>query len=171
MATEFITTKQARDFVVGNKTTTGIKDSGTRQEFTTGSIRDAQAGKGAFHLVPNWVIWLISRIYEDGAKKYASRNWEKGQPLSQYLKSAENHIAKLKAGRRDEPHASQAAWNIIAYIFTAWLVKIGKRPQELNDMPDQTSSDPTALAEPLSPYEYKSLSQFFDVDIKIEEKQ
>lgn len=143
--------------------TEGLKDSGQRTSFTTGAVRDAGAGKGAPSLVPSWVIWLISRIYEDGAVKYSARNWEQGMPLSKYLDSCERHIAKLKAGMRDEPHATQAIWNLIGYVFTAALIKMGKRPAELNDMPDQLSSDPLAKAEPLSPHEYKSLSTFFDI--------
>lgn len=140
-----------------------LKDSGERKEFTTGAVRDVQKGKGKPSLVPNWVIWLVSRVYEDGAYKYSSRNWEKGMPLSQYLDSCERHLAKLKAGLRDEPHASQVLWNIIGYIFTATLIKLGHRPAELNDMPDQLNNDPLAIAEPLSPHEYRSLETFFDV--------
>ena len=144
---------------------TGIKDSGARATFASGAQRDRQAGKGAPALVPNWVIWLVSRIYEDGAKKYAARNWEKGMSLSTYLDSAERHLAKLKMGLRDEPHASQVIWNMIGYVFTAALIKFGYRPAELNDMPDQLNSDPEAKAEPLSPYEYKSLESFFAIKL------
>lgn len=143
----------------------GLKDSGERKEFSTGAVRDVQGGKGKPSLVPNWVIWLVSRIYEDGAKKYSSRNWEKGMPLSQYIDSAERHLAKLKSGLRDEPHASQIIWNMIGYVFTATLIKMGHRPKELNDMPDQMSNDPLAVAEPLSAHEYASLSTFFDVKL------
>lgn len=143
--------------------TEGLKDSGDRRQFTTGAVRDAGAGKGKPSLVPNWVVWLVSRIYEDGAAKYAARNWEKGMPLSQYIDSCERHLAKLKAGLRDEPHATQAIWNLIGYVFTATLIKMGRRPAELNDMPDQLNVDPSAKAEPLSPHEYKSLETFFDV--------
>lgn len=140
-----------------------LKDSGQREEFTTGSVRDKQKGKGALDLVPDWVIWVVSRVYEEGAHKYAARNWEMGQPLSQYIKSAGNHLAKLKAGMRDEPHASQVIWNMIGYIFTAWLVKTGKRPKELSDMPDQFNAKPGTIAEPLSPFEYESLEVFTKV--------
>jgi hypothetical protein len=150
--------------------TEGLKDSGTRTNFTTGAVRDVSSGKGAPALVPNWVIWLLSRIYEDGAAKYASRNWEKGMPLSVYLNSAERHIAKLKAGMRDEPHASQALWNIVGYIFTATLIKLGHRPKELNDMPNQIAplndKGEVSVAEPLSPHEEKSLKYFFDMKDK-----
>lgn len=141
-------------------TKTLLKDSGERTTFATGSQRDTQTGKGAFHLVPNWVIWLVSRVYEEGALKYATRNWEKGQPLGQYVKSAENHLAKLKMGMRDEPHASQVIWNMIGYIFTAVQIKLGIRPGSLNDMPDQLSAQPDAIAEPLSPFEYSSIEKF-----------
>lgn len=143
---------------------TELKDSGERRQFETGAVRDRGAGKGTPHLVPSWVVWLISRVYEDGARKYASRNWEQGMPLSNYIDSVERHLAKLKAGMRDEPHATMVAWNIIGYIFTAWMVKRGLRPAELNDMPDQLSSDPKKFAEPLAQYEYDSLSNFFGID-------
>ena len=140
-----------------------IKDSGERRVFGSGAQRDRQLGKGAPHLVPNWVIWLLSRVYEDGAIKYAARNWEKGMPLSEYISSTERHLAKLKAGLRDEPHATQVIWNMVGYVFTSWLIKLGLRPKELNDMPQQMSTNPKEIAEPLSEYEYKSLEEFFGV--------
>lgn len=145
----------------------GIKDSGTREEFSTGSVRDKQAGKGAFHLVPTWVVWLVSRVYEGGAIKYQPRNWEKGQPLSQYIKSAENHLAKLKMGLRDEPHASQVIWNMFGYIYTSVLIKLGRRPGSLSDMPDQLHCVPGVIAEPLSNMEYESMNTFFQGAEKI----
>lgn len=138
-----------------------LKDSGFREEFSTGAVRDRQQGKGCPSLVPGWVVWLVSRVFEDGSRKYSSRNWEKGMPLSHYLDSAERHLAKLKAGLRDEPHATQVIWNMIGYVFTAFQIKLGIRPAELNDMPDQLSADPAAIAEPLSDYEYTSLNSFF----------
>lgn len=143
-----------------------LKDSGERRTYSTGAQRDRGKGKGAPSLVPNWVIWLVSRVYEDGAAKYAARNWEKGMPLSDYLDSAERHLAKLKAGMRDEPHASQVIWNMIGYIFTATLVKMGLRPKELNNMVNQLSPNANEIAEPLSPYEYESLKYFFGTNLE-----
>lgn len=142
--------------------TTELKDSGERRTFATGAQRDRAKGKGAPALVPNWVIWLVSCIYEDGAIKYAARNWEKGMALSEYLNSAERHLGKLKAGLRDEPHASQVIWNMIGYVFTAWMCKIGARPAELSDMWDQIKNEP---AEPLASYEYARLQDFFGVKV------
>jgi len=144
---------------------TGIKDSGDRTTFATGAQRDRLWGKGKPSLVPSWVVWLVSRIYEDGAKKYSNRNWEKGMSLGNYIDSAERHLAKLKAGLRDEPHASQVIWNMIGYVFTALLIKMGKRPNELNDMPDQFA-EAGKLAEPLSDYEYTSMETFLGRRLK-----
>lgn len=144
-----------------------LKDSGARETFSTGAQRDRQPGKGKPSLVPSWVIWLVSRVYEDGAAKYASRNWEKGMPLSNYIDSAERHLTKLKAGMRDEPHATQVIWNMIGYIYTSVLIKMNLRPAELNDMPNQlaelSKDGEVATAEPLSDYEYKSIASLFDV--------
>jgi len=147
----------------------GLKDTGERRTFETGAVRDKVTGKGKPSLVPNFVIWLVSRIYEDGAIKYAARNWEKGMPLSAYLDSAERHIAKLKCGLRDEPHATQAIWNLVGYVFTTTLIKLGHRSATLNDMPNQLAplneKGEVAIAEPLSPHEYKSIATFFDIKL------
>jgi Domain of unknown function (DUF5664) len=137
-----------------------LKDSGERATFITGAQRDRQKGKGKPSLFPNWVMWLVSCIYEDGAVKYAARNWEHGMPCSQYLDSAERHLAKLKAGLRDEPHASQVIWNMVGYVFTSWFGRIGARPAALLDMWDQIKDAP---AEPLSEYEYIRLRDFFGI--------
>lgn len=141
-----------------------LKDSGKREDFSTGSVRDKQEGKGAFHLVPMFVTWLLGCVYEDGAIKYACRNWEKGQPLSQYLKSCMNHISKHMMGMRDEPHILQAIWNLYGYVFTAAMIKIGKRPAELNDMWDQFEDKP---ADPLGPYEATRLTTYFQGEFEV----
>lgn len=157
-----MTTSMSASDCVGSRddSHTALRDSGEREQFATGSVRDRQKGKGAMELVPDWVLWIVSRVYEEGAAKYASRNWELGQPLSQYIRSAGNHLAKLKAGMRDEPHASQVIWNMVGYIFTSILIKTGHRPQELSDMPDQFAPG-GELALPLSPFEYESFETFY----------
>ena len=119
---------------------TGIKDSGERQKFETGAQRDIQGGKGFFHLLPFAALFLVSRIYEDGAIKYEARNWEKGIPLSRYVDSAIRHLSKYMDGMRDEPHLSQAGWNILCAIWTAAKIHIGFLPKELNDLPHKCSS-------------------------------
>ncbi|HUS51203.1 MAG TPA: dATP/dGTP diphosphohydrolase domain-containing protein, partial [Candidatus Paceibacterota bacterium] len=68
-----------------------VKDSGKRQDFDTGSRRDTRDGKGRYDLLPVRAIKRLAKHYENGAKKYGDRNWEKGQPLSRYLDSALRH--------------------------------------------------------------------------------
>ena len=163
----FTSNGQARPY---NTVVAGLKDSGDRTTFATGAQRDRSKGKGRPSLVPSWVIWLVSRIYEDGSIKYSARNWEKGMTLGQYIDSAERHLAKLKCGLRDEPHASQVIWNMIGYIFTAMLIKMKMRPAELNDMPDQFNLNPEAIAEPLSEYEYESMKAFLGRELDEDNK-
>lgn len=60
----------------------------------------------------------VAKQYEDGAKKYAERNWEKGQPLHVYIDSGVRHYLKFKAGLTDEPHLRAFVWNILGAIWT-----------------------------------------------------
>lgn len=111
-----------------------IKDSGGRDNFATGSVRDVQAKKGRMDLVPYLAVWMVSRIFEDGAIKYAENNWALGQPVKQYVKSALNHLGKYMEGMRDEPHLSMAGWNVLCALWTACMVHWGVYPKELGDM-------------------------------------
>lgn len=130
-----------------------FKDSGSRQSFASGAVRDRSAGKGRMDLVPYLAVWLVSRIYEDGAIKYAENNWMKGIPVKDYVKSAMNHLSKYMEGMRDEPHLSMAGWNILCAIWTAAQVQLGVFPQELGQLP--------VPADAMSPHEQLSLKTFY----------
>jgi len=112
-----------------------IKDSGQRSEFTTGAHRDCQEGKGRMDLLPFWALMEVSKIYEEGAKKYRANNWRRGIPLSRYADSGMRHLAKWMAGWRDEPHLAQATWNFLCLMETQELIRQGLLPEELNDLP------------------------------------
>lgn len=117
------------------------KDSGTRQSFDSGAVRDIQIGKGRFDLISPIAIRRLAGVYERGAVKYGDRNWEKGIPCSRLMDSALRHMFQFIEGLRDEDHLAQAAWNIIAIIHTEELVKRGLLPQELYNLPDYTPID------------------------------
>lgn len=134
-----------------------FKDSGERQGFSTGAVRDIQDGKGRFVLIPPFALLFLGRIFEDGCIKYGDRNWERGIPISRYIDSAQRHIEKYKAGLRDEPHLSMAFWNLACALTTAAWVHLGLRSKELFDLPNHVSIEP---AEPLSQHEKKSLRAF-----------
>jgi hypothetical protein len=113
-----------------------LKDSGTRQEFKSGAVRDVQGGKGRYDLLPSAGIFAVARVFEEGAKKYLPRNYEKGIPLSRFIDSALRHLFKHLEGFRDEPHMAQTLWNCLAYIHTATMIERGLLPEELNDLPN-----------------------------------
>lgn len=69
------------------------------------------------HYVANGLL-LISKQFEDGALKYAERNWERGLPLKCYIDSSIRHILKYIGGWEDEPHLLACAWNVICALET-----------------------------------------------------
>lgn len=118
-----------------------LKDSGERQDFGTGAVRDTSTGKGRYDLLPPAAIFALARVFEEGAKKYTARNYESGIPLSRFLDSALRHLFKHLEGQRDEPHIAQAGWNILAYIHTATMIERGLLPDTLNDLPNHVGKE------------------------------
>jgi hypothetical protein len=111
-----------------------VKDSGERQEWDTGSVRDTRTNKGRYDLLPVYAIKRLAQHFEHGAVKYGDRNWEKGQPLTRYLDSALRHTFQVLEGKTDEDHAAAAAWNIMAFIQTQKWIEDGVLPKELDDL-------------------------------------
>lgn len=71
----------------------------------------------------------VAKHYEEGAKKYAERNWEIGIPLHCYIDSAVRHYLKCRRGDDDEPHARAFLWNVLG----AWWTHMNK--PEMIDLP------------------------------------
>lgn len=63
-------------------------------------------------------ILELSKQYEDGAKKYGERNWEKGIPLHCFIDSAIRHYLKYLRYDNDEPHERAVLWNLFGAIWT-----------------------------------------------------
>lgn len=122
---------------------TAIHDSGDREKFNTGSVRDIRSGKGRYDLLPTRAMRRLAKHFENGAKKYGDRNWEKGQPVSRYLDSALRHTFNYLEGRRDEDHLAAAAWNVMAAIETVERVNINVLPEELDDVPGEVTNLPS----------------------------
>ena len=115
---------------------TNMHDSGERQEFTTGAIRDTAEDKPRPSLISPFLIERLGMWCALGAKKYSDRNWEKGMPFSRVMDSLERHIMKYKMGLQDEDHLAAIAWNAMALIHYEEMIKRGILSEELNDMPD-----------------------------------
>ena len=112
-----------------------IKDSGKREDFTTGSRRDTRDGKGRFDLLPVRGLERLAKHFEKGANKYSANNWRKGQPLSRYIDSGLRHAFKYLAGERDEDHLIAAVWNFICAAETEAMIANNELPKELEDIP------------------------------------
>ena len=113
-----------------------VKDSGKRQDFVTGSVRDTNEGKPRYDLISPIALYRLAMHTANGAVKYGDRNWERGQPLNRYIESLERHLQRMKVGLLDEDHEAAIMWNIMAFIHTKSLVEAGKLPKELNDLPE-----------------------------------
>ena len=59
----------------------------------------------------------VSKQYEDGAKKYNERNWEKGMPVHCFIDSGVRHYLKYSRGDTDEPHDRAFIWNMLGAIW------------------------------------------------------
>jgi hypothetical protein len=71
----------------------------------------------------------VSKHYEEGAEKYAERNWEKGIALHCYIDSGVRHYLKFLRGDNDEPHDRAFLWNMLGALWTH------KNKPELIDLP------------------------------------
>ena len=111
-----------------------LKDSGSRDQFATGAVRDRSVGKGRFDLLPPAAILRLARHFEKGASKYEARNWERGIPLSRFMDSALRHLFSYLAGQSDEDHLVAAAWNLMAALETESRVAGDVLPKELVDI-------------------------------------
>lgn len=60
----------------------------------------------------------VAKHFEEGAKKYGERNWEKGIPVQCYIDSGLRHYLKWLRGDTDEPHDRAFCWNILCGIWT-----------------------------------------------------
>ena len=64
------------------------------------------------------MILVVSKLFEEGMKKYGRDNWKKGIPVERYIDSALRHLMKHRALMTDEPHDRAFVWNILCCIWT-----------------------------------------------------
>lgn len=76
-----------------------------------------------------FAIMELSKHYEEGAKKYSDRNWEKGIPLHCYVDSGIRHLMKFYDDWTDEPHDRAFMWNMFGLLWTYY------HKPELDDLP------------------------------------
>ena len=115
---EMINGIAAREFVV--------KDSGRRQEFESGMVRDTQDGKTDYTTIldgPMFDRWAehltkAKAKYADVAPGVANWTLADGEEeLVRFRKSAMRHFMAWMRGKVDEDHASALFFNVNGYEF------------------------------------------------------
>jgi hypothetical protein len=98
-----------------------VKDSGRRESFSTGAVRDTEEGKPRidllFKYIPMPCLMRITQHYVNGAKKYGDHNWQKGIPASRCISSAFRHLYQYLTGDRSEDHLSAVVFNVICILY------------------------------------------------------
>lgn len=94
-----------------------VKDSGKREEYESGMVRDTQEGKPDYTLVDRAMLTRWAMQMTRGAKKYGRRNWqlaEGPEELERFRASAMRHLVQWLDGELEEDHAAAVFFNIAA---------------------------------------------------------
>lgn len=102
-----------------------IKDSGKRESFSGGAVRDVADNKPRPDLISPFFMLRLGEHLRKGAVKYSTWNWAKGIPNSRCYESAMRHLMLYSIGKRDEDHLAAAAFNIMAMIHNEEVTKSG----------------------------------------------
>ena len=113
-----------------------MHDSGERETFETGAVRDTADGKPRIDLISPFAMEKLAEWLTIGARKYGERNWEKGIGLERHCQSLLRHLMKFQQGVDDgEDHLVAAFCNMMFMIHTREMVHRGVLPESLLDMP------------------------------------
>lgn len=93
-----------------------VYNQGEMQTTEQGANREANDGRGRFDLFPYEAMEALAKWYEEGAKKYGDRNWEKGLSVRDCINRMVRHSHKAANGLTDEDHLSAVMWNAAAAI-------------------------------------------------------
>lgn len=117
-------------------TASGLPDSGRRESFDTGAVRDDAGDKPRPDLISPFFLERLGEHMRKGAIKYDEWNWAKGIPNSRCYASLMRHLTKFSQGLRDEDHLAAAAFNLMAIIHNEEVAKRGVKLTELNGLVD-----------------------------------
>ena len=93
-----------------------VKDSGKREEYSSGMVRDVVTDKVNVALVLDGpMFWRWAVHLTKGAVKYVKRNWMKAtgeEEYERFRESAVRHFIQWYNGEQDEDHAAAVFFNI-----------------------------------------------------------
>lgn len=103
------------------------KDSGQRQEFSTGMRRDVQTDKPRYDLLDRAMLKRWAELMARGAAKYGEENWRLASTDEEYKRfqaSAVRHMFQWLDGETDEDHASAVFFNIAGAEMVAQKIRV-----------------------------------------------
>lgn len=74
---------------------------------TKGSGARYNNGKVPYELIPTHLLESTARVFEHGARKYATWNWAKGMPWSVLIGCMKRHLAAIERGEDIDPESGQ----------------------------------------------------------------
>ena len=112
-----------------------MNDSGKRQTFDTGAVRDSDEDKIKPELISPFAMERLADWLSAGAKKYTPRNWEKGISVERCFASMYRHLLKFQMCEHDEDHLAAIFCNCMMILDFEEKIKRGLLPPSLLDMP------------------------------------
>lgn len=98
-----------------------VKDSGEREQFASGMVRDVATDKVRYDLVFDGPMFeRLAKHLTKGAQKYEPRNWMRASgsvEQERFKESAIRHFIQWLHGDRDEDHAAAVMFNINGYEY------------------------------------------------------
>lgn len=91
------------------------KDSGVRENFASGMVRDTQDNKPRYDLLDRPMLTRWAELMARGAKKYGEENWRKAMgeaELRRFKASAFRHLMQWLDSESDEDHAAAILFNV-----------------------------------------------------------
>jgi hypothetical protein len=105
-----------------------------RESFSTGAVRNQQAGRGRFDLIPFEAMLAYAQRLEYGIQSgYEPNNWQKGMPLSRILSSMRRHASQINFDFTED-HIGAVLFNAGAFVTIVTRIKAGRVPRELDDI-------------------------------------
>lgn len=120
-----------------------VKDSGERETYANGFVRDTEEGKPNYRdallrlaenpgllefvntpgseLVPSEILVRTADHMQKGAEKYGKDNWRRARGLvakMRFARSLLRHVVQLFQHDRSEDHAAAVIFNVAAYELT-----------------------------------------------------
>lgn len=93
-----------------------VKDSGKREQYKGGMVRDTTEGKIDYSLALDGPMFKRLAIHlTKGAQKYAKRNWMLAsghEELERFRESAVRHFLQWYNGDEDEDHMAATVFNL-----------------------------------------------------------